>query len=107
MSLEPSRSPQAAITKGSLTEMQAISSTPLAFELARLLDIGGQVPRRAGRREGAGHGEQRDALAAEIVAARGRLRAVGGGDGQRHVGQAVAHLDGHGIVSFASVEAAR
>ncbi|MND08822.1 hypothetical protein D3C83_317200 [compost metagenome] len=29
MSLEPSALPQAAMTKGSLTEMQAISSTPL------------------------------------------------------------------------------
>src|SRR4029079_13840424 len=78
----------------------------LAFEVLSLLDVGGQVLRRAGRREGAGHGEQGDALAAEEVAASGRLRPVGGGDGQRYVGEAIALLDGHCFYSFASVETA-
>ena len=73
MSSEPSRWPQAAMTNGSLTEMQAISSTPLALQLRRLLDVGGQVPGRAGRREGARHREQRDPLAGEIFAAGRRL----------------------------------
>ena len=57
------------------------------------------MPRRAGRRERARHGEQGDALAPEIFAAGGWLRAVGPGDGQRHVGQALADLDGHGAFS--------
>ena len=64
------------------------------------------MPRRAGRRERAGHGEQRDALAGEIFAAGGRLGAIGRGDGQRHVGQAVADLDGHGGFSLGSDEPA-
>ena len=64
------------------------------------------MPGRAGRREGAGDREQRDPLAAEELAAGGRLGAVGGGDGQRNVGQAVADLDGHQMLSFASGEAA-
>ena len=55
------------MTKASLTEVQAISSMPLPFSSAGLLDIGRQVPRRAGRRVGAGHREQSDLLAGEIV----------------------------------------
>ena len=54
------------------------------------------MPRRASRSERARNGEQSHALAAEIFAAGGRLGAVGAGDGQRNVGQAVALLDGHG-----------
>ena len=53
------------------------------------------MARRAGWREGARHREQRDALAFEIVAAGGRLRTVGGGNGKGDVGKAVADLDGH------------
>ena len=64
------------------------------------------MPRRAGRRERAGDGEQSHALAGEKFAAGGRLRPVGGRDRKRNVGQAVAHLDGHSNLSFASVEAA-
>ena len=67
----------------------------LGLQLGGLLDIGGQVPGRAGRGVGARHREQRDALAGEIVAALDRHRPFRRGEGQVNVGNAVANLDGH------------
>jgi hypothetical protein len=41
------------------------------------------------------YGEQGYAFSFEEFAARRRLRAVGSGDGQRNIGEAVTHLNGH------------
>src|SRR5205085_1253222 len=76
----------------------------LALQLARLLDIGWKVTRGAGRREGTGNGEQRDLLALEEVGAGGGLRPVVRRNGERHVGKAVANLDGHQEVSLVALK---
>src|SRR4051812_41141736 len=77
-----------------------------ALQLLRLLDIGGQVACRAGRRESARNGEQSDTLAAKILAAGGRLWSVARRDGQGHVGQALADLNGHDRSPLGWVETA-
>src|SRR5258708_8880330 len=72
----------------------------LVLEVGGLLDIGGQMARRAGWSECAGHGEQRNALARKKLAAGSRLWSLAGRDCQRNIGEAVPHLDRHVASSF-------
>jgi peroxiredoxin len=71
----------------------------LRLELTGLLDEAGQMARRAGRRERAGHREERDLAAGKIAVRIDRLRPFGARLGQVGVGQAVADLDRHVSIS--------
>ena len=67
----------------------------LGLDLVRLLHVAGQVVAVAGRREGAGDGDEHDLAALEDI-----VRGLGHGPVRRHdaeggLGQAVANLDWH------------
>ena len=64
---------QASMTKTSLTPVTTMASTPFALISAALFDVAGQVVAVAGRREGAGHGDEHDLAALEEVVGRLRL----------------------------------
>ena len=67
----------------------------LGLDLGGLGEEAGQMVLVAGRREGAGNGEEHDLLALEQVVRRLRRRAVRGHHAKGRLRKLVTHLDGH------------